>query len=288
MNTLFSIFEEFINVVFSKNVADFLSIDDLVFRDFIFLSLSRNSFQILKNKSFKFFINILLYLDFLKYHKKSIYKDFFLIQNCSLITFFTKTVSFFVKLDNKNKFNFNEKLNEPFKKIIEGILLEKKMNQLNDTIKFWKNQNQNLLIFDILNQSYQEILRKRLVRIAEEMNFSECCLSESNNLNVFKKRFKCFFPFLFGQEIFHAKDRFLRAKFKINPQLFQKTFLVKLKKIFIEKYFKARLDILKFYFYGEIYCMTGKNLYFLKFFPKLKNSNKILLNLSYKNSEYKI
>ena len=288
MNTLFSIFEEFINVVFSKNVADFLSIDDLVFRDFIFLSLSRNSFQILKNKTSKYFMNTLIYLDFLKYHKKPIYKDFYLVQNCSLLTFFTKTVSFFVKLDHKNQFSFNHKLIEPFKKMIEGILLEKKINQLNDTIKFWKNQNQNLLIFDILNQSNQEILRKKLIGIADEMNFLGSYLSESKNLNIFKKRFKCFFPFWFAQEIFRTKDGFLRPKFKINPQLFQKTFLVKLKKIFIEKYFKARLDILKFYFYSEIYCMKGKNLYFLKFFSKHINSNNILLNLPHKNSEQKI
>jgi len=275
MNTLFCIFEEFINIVFSKNVADFLSIDDLVFRDFIFLSFSKNSFQILKNKTSKYFMNILLYLDFLKYHKKPLYKDFYLIQNCSLLTFFTKTVSFFVKLDLKNQFSFNQKLNEPFKKMIQGILLEKKINQLNDTIKFWKNQNQNLLIFDILNQSYQEILRKKLIRTADEMNFLGSYLTESNNLNIFKKRFKCFFPFLFAQEIFRTKDMFLRTKFKINSQLFHKTFLIRLKKIFLEKYFKARLDILKFYFYSEIYCITGKNPYFLKFFSKQINSNKI-------------
>jgi hypothetical protein len=275
MNTLFCIFEEFINIVFSKNVADFLSIDDLIFRDFIFLSFSKNSFQILKNKTSKYFINILLYLDFLKYHKKPLCKDFYLIQNCSLLTFFTKTVSFFVKLDHKNQFSFNQKLKEPFKKMIQGILLEKKINQLNDIIKFWKNQNQNLLIFDILNQSYQEILRKKLIRTADEKNFLGSYLTESNHLNIFKKRFKCFFPFLFAQEIFRTKNMFLRTKFKINSQLFHKTFLIKLKKIFIEKYFKARLDILKFYFYSEIYCRTGKNLYFLKFFSKQINSNKI-------------
>lgn len=274
MNTLFSIFEEFINIVFSKNVEDFLSIDDLVFRDFVFLSFSKNSLQILEKKSSRYFMNTLLYLDFLKYHKKHIYKDFYLIQNCSLLTFFTKTVSFFVKLDHKKHFSFNEKLNEPFKKIIEGILLEKKINRLNDTIKFWKNQNQNLLIFDILNQSYQEILRKKLIRTADEMNFSGSYLSESNNLNIFRKRFKCFFPFLFAQEIFRTKDEFLRPKFKICSQLFHKTFLLRLKKFFVEKYLKARLDILKFYFYDEIYYMSRKNPCYLKFFSKQKNLNK--------------
>ena len=47
MNTLFSIFQEFIDLVFFRNVADFLNVDELTFRDYIFLFFAKNTFRII-------------------------------------------------------------------------------------------------------------------------------------------------------------------------------------------------------------------------------------------------
>ena len=268
MNTLFSIFQEFIDLVFFKNVADFLNVDELTFRDYIFLFFAKNTFRIIKNKSIKYLLDTLLYLDFLKYHRKLFSKDFYLIQNCSLVTFFTKSISFFLEFENENQFVFKEKLNEPFRKIIEGILLERKIKQLNTGIQFWRNQNQNLLTFDILNQSYQEILRKKLIRIENDINLSQVYSANQSKFNIFVKRFGCLFPVLFGQEISTIKGNPRRMNNKTNSKSIYNMFLFRLERFFLKKYCKTRIDILNFYFFKEIYCLKKEDSNFSKFLFK--------------------
>ena len=282
MNTLFSIFQEFIDLVFFKNVADFLNVDELTFRDYIFLFFAKNTFRIIKNKSIKYLLDTLLYLDFLKYHRKLFSKDFYLIQNCSLVTFFTKSISFFLEFENENQFVFKEKLNEPFRKIIEGILLERKIKQLNTGIQFWRNQNQNLLTFDILNQSYQEILRKKLIRIENDINLSQVYSANQSKFNIFVKRFGCLFPVLFGQEISTINGNPRRMNNKTNSKPIYNMFLLRLERFFLKKYCKTRIDILNFYFFKEIYYLKKEDSSFSKFLSKYSKISTIKLKMDFK------
>ena len=275
MNTLFYIFQEFIDLLFFKNVADFLPIDELTFHDFIFLFFTKNPVEIIKHKGIKFLMDSLLYLDFLKCQKKLLSKDFYLIQNCSLVTFFTKSISFFLEIETRKQFLFKGKLNEPFRKIFEGILLERKMSQLKVGIQFWKNQNQHLLTFDILNQSYQEILRQKLIQTQNEIDFPKIYSARQNKLNFFIKRFSCFFPILFGQEILNIKGLSKIIINKIYSKSIHKMFLFKLEKFFLKKYCKTRINILNFYFFDEICCLKKKNPGFSKFLSKYSTSDNI-------------
>ena len=282
MNTLFSIFQEFIGLIFFKNVADFLNVDELTFHDYIFLFFAKNTFRIIKNKSIKYLLDTLLYLDFLKHHRKLFSKDFYLIQTCSLVTFFTKSISFFLEFENENKFVFKEKLNEPFRKIIEGILLERKIKQLNTGLQFWRNQNQNLLTFDILNQSYQEILRKKLIRIENDINLSQVYSANQSKFNIFVKRFGCLFPVLFGQEISTINGNPRRKNNKKNKKPIYNMFLLRLERFFLKKYCKTRIDILNFYFFKEIYYLKKEDSSFSKFLSKYSKISTIKLKMDFK------
>jgi len=99
MNTLFGILEEVINFKPLRNVVDWLVVNEKNFYNFSFIRFNKDNF--LKNytcKDLNYLINILLYFDFVKDNKKLISSNLDLIQCCSSITFFNRSISYFVKL----------------------------------------------------------------------------------------------------------------------------------------------------------------------------------------------
>ena len=245
MNTLFSVIEEFIDPFFSKNVASWLSLDKQTLFDFDLITLSSDQSKKIKNITLNRLINILLYLKFMRKQKKIFLKCLFLIENCTLVTFFTRTISFYAEFEKIGKISTKEKLSEPLKKLLTGILIGKKANEIANKIPYWKNFCANLLTNDLFDQSFQEVAKIKLIQTEYKKMGSKFNFFGSKWSYFLKKRFDCFFPVFFFQEFFLINNPAPYLNFKVGNINFQIS--IYFKKLLRKKNLSLFLNLLKTY-----------------------------------------
>jgi len=288
MNTLFRILEEIINFIPLGNVVDCLVVNEKSFYNFSFIRFNEDNF--LKNytcKDLNYLINILLYFDFVKDNKKLISSNLDLIQCCSSITFFNRSISYFVKLIPEFGIFSAKNLNAPIKKLFHGILICKKSEELKKMVGFWKNYHLKIILIGILNQSFQENIKKKLYDTARSEFKNDLGVADSKHLYLLKKRLECISFKLLERKFYLNKKILLNSD--SSKSNFYSNFISELDHLLTKKNLKSCVNFINFCLCFRrsslIIGIHNSSKFFREYLIKLKkeyllnkaNSNKIIL-----------
>lgn len=267
---LFNIIEELLNPILSKNVGDWLNLNKKTLYDFNFINLRRKTApKEIIDKDLSNLINILVYFNFLEENKKLFLSKLYFVQICTSLTFFTPTFGVCANLPPNYKTFLKYKLLESIEKLFIAILISKKLKELKKVIRFWNNQYLKLLTSEIFSQTTQEIIIKKFIKTSNynhNKSHSEQNLIEPNRLYHLKKRFRCFFPFLFGQKFYSIVGQCINTN--SAKQNFNFSIIFQAKKLLIKKMLNIFFDIIEFYFFDK------KFFFFVKLFNLFKLYNK--------------
>jgi hypothetical protein len=248
MNTLSNISEELIGSIFSGNLKDWLACDRKKFYDLDFMNFQKkDDFKKFGNKDLNCLINILLYFKFIIEKKKKLFlsKLYYFQISCPL-TFFTKTISFYIRNSGISDIFSIDVFVEPLKKLFYGILMNKKLNEMKKNIEFWTTRHLNFLTIENMNRSHQEIIKSKIIYTENIEFYTKEYFSKQTRLYLLKKRFKCFFPVFFAQKFIFIENRYFSQNF------FRKFFSFEInhsfEKLFIKKIFNIFLALIKSYF----------------------------------------
>ena len=243
MNTLLTLLEELIKVLPSKKTTNLLELDEFTLTNFSFNGFIKKESELkFKSKNLTHLIKFLIYVEFIKENKKIFFQHLYSMQYCTLITFFTRALSFHSDIFTNKNILLKINLNKSLKKLLIGVLVNKKINELKKTVMFWNIFNLKLLNIDILHQSFQEIVLKKMFEQIKTI-FS----SKKQHLYIFKKRWDCFF--MCSDE----SNSICKLKSTINSYPmdlnFFPTFLLEIKKFLTAKKFKILLDLIRIYLF---------------------------------------
>ena len=265
MNTLYNILNEIVSFVPLINVSDWLVLNDKNFYSFSFIRFKKeNCSTYSKCNDLRYLMGSLLYFDFVKKNKKLISSNFDLIQFCCTDTFFKKSISYYVKiLPTCKNFSVNH-LKIPIKKLFNAILISKKAIELKRMVIFWKKYHLKLMIVEVLNQPFQENIKKKMIEnIETEFKYGRSRKIISY-LYILKKRLKCA-HFKLVEKIVYSIDKIPSNAPYIDSNFFI-SFLVEPRIIRSKKNLKICLNLINFFLHFRPYSLSCIFNYIGKFF----------------------
>jgi len=265
MNTLYNILNEIVSFVPLINVSDWLVLNDKNFYNFSFIRFKKKTcLNYSKCNDIRYLVGSLLYFDFVKKNKKLISSSFDLIQFFCTDTFFNKSISYYVKiLSTCKNFSVNH-LKIPIKKLFNAILVSKKAIELKKMVIFWKKYHLKLIIVEILNQPFQENIKKKMIENIETEFKHGQSRKIISYLYILQKRLKCTYFKLVEKNVYSINKissnvPYIKSNFFIN-------FLFESKIIRSKKNLQICLNLIGFFFHFRPYSLFCIFNYIGKFF----------------------
>jgi len=191
---------------------------------------------------------------------------------------------------------FSKNLNAPIKKLFHGILICKKSEELKKMVGFWKDYHLKLILIGILNQSYQENIKKNLYETARSEFKNDPCVADSKHLYILKKRLGCISFKLIERKLYlNKKILFNSDSSKSN---FYSNFISELNHLLTKKNLKTCVKFINFCICSRrsslIIGIHNISKFFRDYLIKLKreyllnkaNSDKIILFNENKADQY--
>ena len=243
MKTLLTFVDELIKFLPNKKTTHLLEIDEFTLTNFRFNGFIKKESELkFKSKNLTHLIKFLIYFEFIKENKKTFFQHLYSMQYCTLITFFTGALNFHSDIFTTKNILLKINLNKSLKKLLIGVLVNKKINELKKTVMFWNIFNLKLLNIDILHQSFQEIVLKKIFeQIKTIFSFKK------HHPYIFKKRWGCFFMCLNESDSISKKKSMVNS-YPMDLNFFP-TFLLEIKKFLTTKKFKILLDLIRIYLF---------------------------------------
>jgi len=250
MNTLYTIIEEYIDLLLSGNVSNWLGLNKRTISSFELFFFSRKIFiKKFSNRDIHTWVAFLIYFSFIKDHRKLFLSKYNMFHCCTLCSFFTKSFGLSLAYLSEKKILLNKEIRNPMVKIFGGIWLNKKIKELENSIQIWKRRFVDCLVVEILNESYFEMVKKNLIETKLRHFFSKKYLWDILQKYNIRKRFNCMFIFLLKLGILF--DKSFSFDFYSEKITYASQYKFFNAKIFNNKYLQNCLDAVMFYFFKK-------------------------------------